>query len=151
MIINAGNTDLLPGQKVDDVTFTEKNDKVLQHAGYPAVGRPIVLGITKAALDTESFLSAASFQQTTSVLTDAAIKGKVDSLRGLKENVMIGKLIPAGTGINPLLPIGDDVEDQDLKRNDYDIVSSLPKASSEMENASENDSILNPVDDQLLK
>ena len=58
---------------------------------------------------------------------------------------MIGKLIPAGTGINPLLPIGDDVEDQDLKRNDYDIVSSLPKASSEMENASENDSILNPV------
>jgi DNA-directed RNA polymerase subunit beta' len=152
LIINAGNTDLLPGQKVDDVTFTEKNDKVLQHAGYPAVGRPIVLGITKAALDTESFLSAASFQQTTSVLTDAAIKGKVDSLRGLKENVMIGKLIPAGTGINPLLPIGDDVEDQDLKKDDSDIVSSaLPMPSGEMESKVENDSILNPVDDQLLK
>ena len=104
LIINAGNTNLLPGQKVDDVTFTAKNEKALAHASFPAVGRPIILGITKAALDTDSFLSAASFQQTTSVLTDAAIKGKVDYLKGLKENVMIGKLIPAGTGINPILP-----------------------------------------------
>lgn len=115
LIINAGDTDLLPGQRVDDITFTEKNEKVFKHDGKPAVGRPIVLGITKAALDTDSFLSAASFQQTTSVLTDASIKGKVDHLKGLKENVMIGKLIPAGTGISPLLPVSDedDEEEQD--------------------------------------
>ncbi len=112
LIINAGDTELLPGQKVDDVTFTEKNDKVLVHGGRPAVGRPIILGITKAALDTDSFLSAASFQQTTSVLTDAAIKGKVDYLKGLKENVMIGKLIPAGTGLKPILPPDEDGEEK---------------------------------------
>lgn len=115
LIINGGATDLLPGQKVDDVTFTEKNELVLTHGGNPAVGRPIVLGITKAALDTTSFLSAASFQQTTSVLTDAAIKGKVDRLNGLKENVMIGKLIPAGTGIAPIMPLDEDEnEDEQL-------------------------------------
>ena len=102
LIINAGDTDLLPGKKVNQIEFTEKNDKVLSHGGKPAVGRPIVMGITKAALDTDSFLSSASFQETTKVLTDAAIKGKSDYLVGLKENVMIGKLIPAGTGIVPL-------------------------------------------------
>ena len=117
LIINAGNTTLLPGQKVDDVTFTEKNQKVLEHAGNPAVGRPLIMGITKAALETESFLSAASFQQTTAVLTDAAIKGKVDYLRGLKENVMIGKLIPAGTGLKPLLPEEEEGEDEDEDEN----------------------------------
>ncbi len=102
LIINSGDTDLLPGRKVTNIDFTEKNYKPLIHGGKPAVGRPIVLGITKAALDTDSFLSAASFQETTRVLTDAAIKGKVDYLRGLKENVMIGKLIPAGTGLKDL-------------------------------------------------
>ncbi len=113
LIINAGDTDLLPGQKVDDVAFTDNNEKVLAHGGNPAVGRPIILGITKAALDTDSFLSAASFQQTTSVLTDAAIKGKVDYLKGLKENVMIGKLIPAGTGLRPILVNEDEDEDEE--------------------------------------
>ena len=78
--------------------FTNANAKALAENKHPAVGRPIVLGITKAALDTNSFLSSASFQETTRVLTDAAVKGKIDYLHGLKENVMIGKLIPAGTG-----------------------------------------------------
>ena len=115
LIINAGDTDLLPGQKVDDVAFTDKNEKVLAHGGNPAVGRPIILGITKAALDTDSFLSAASFQQTTSVLTDAAIKGKIDYLKGLKENVMIGKLIPAGTGLRPILVNEEEEEDDEFR------------------------------------
>ena len=117
LIINPGSTDMLPGQRVSDIVFTEKNKKVLAHGGNPAVGRPIVMGITKAALDTESFLSSASFQETTRVLTDAAIKGKVDYLRGLKENVMIGKLIPAGTGIKPIL------SDEDAERDASEVIS----------------------------
>ena len=75
------------------------NKEVLKAGKHPAVARPILLGITKASLETESFLSAASFQETTKILTDAAIKGKIDELRGLKENVIIGKLLPAGTGL----------------------------------------------------
>ncbi len=110
LIINAGDTKFLPGQKVTDVQFTKENESYILHQQKPAVGRPIILGITKAALETESFLSAASFQQTTAVLTDASIKGKEDYLRGLKENVMVGKLIPAGTGIKPILDLGDNDE-----------------------------------------
>jgi DNA-directed RNA polymerase subunit beta' len=98
LIIESGDTDLLPGTRIDSVDFTVANNKVLLEGKRPAVGRPMVLGITKAALDTKSFLSSASFQETTRVLTDAAVKGRVDYLHGLKENVMIGKLIPAGTG-----------------------------------------------------
>ena len=97
-IIDGGDTDLLPGIRTDTLTFTEKNQKAFEHGGRPAVGRPMILGVTKAALDTDSFLSSASFQETTRVLTDSALKGKVDYLKGLKENVIIGKLIPAGTG-----------------------------------------------------
>ncbi len=98
VIVESGDTNLLPGEKVDTVDFTAANEKVLLEGKRPAVGHPIILGITKSALDTNSFLSSASFQETTRVLTDAAVKGKTDYLHGLKENVMIGKLIPAGTG-----------------------------------------------------
>ncbi|MBA4495881.1 DNA-directed RNA polymerase subunit beta' [Paenactinomyces guangxiensis] len=98
-ITDSGSTDLLPGSVVDIHEYEEANRKVLLTGGEPAVARPILLGITKASLETESFLSAASFQETTRVLTDAAIKGKVDRLLGLKENVIIGKLVPAGTGM----------------------------------------------------
>ena len=98
-IIDSGETNMLPGTKVNVINFTQENEKALINGKRPAVGTPIILGITKAALDTESFLSSASFQETTKVLTDAAIKGKIDYLHGLKENVMIGKLIPAGTGL----------------------------------------------------
>ncbi|WP_282559216.1 DNA-directed RNA polymerase subunit beta' [Paenibacillus sedimenti] len=98
-IVDAGDTTLLPGSFVDIHEYEEANKVALFAGNEPAVARPILLGITKASLETDSFLSAASFQETTRVLTDAAIKGKVDQLLGLKENVIIGKLIPAGTGM----------------------------------------------------
>jgi len=99
-IEDAGDTDMLPGGLVDIFRFEKENDEVIRRGGQPAVAKRVLLGITKASLATESFLSAASFQETTRVLTEAAIKGKVDPLVGLKENVIIGKLIPAGTGMS---------------------------------------------------
>ncbi|RFB11569.1 DNA-directed RNA polymerase subunit beta' [Bacillus sp. HNG] len=98
-VTDAGDTDVLPGSLLDIHQFTDANTKVLLEGKAPATGRPVLLGITKASLETDSFLSAASFQETTRVLTDAAIKGKRDELLGLKENVIIGKLVPAGTGM----------------------------------------------------
>jgi len=98
-VIDAGDTDVLPGTLLDVHQFTDANAKVLLEGKRPATARPVLLGITKASLETDSFLSAASFQETTRVLTDAAIKGKRDELLGLKENVIIGKLVPAGTGM----------------------------------------------------
>ena len=98
-IENNGDTDLLPGTLVDILDFEDENETVIAKGGEPAEGKQVMLGITKASLATNSFLSAASFQETTKVLTEAAIKGKIDPLIGLKENVCIGKLIPAGTGM----------------------------------------------------
>ncbi|OUM95044.1 MAG: DNA-directed RNA polymerase subunit beta' [Thermobacillus sp. ZCTH02-B1] len=98
-IVDAGDTPLLPGTYVDIHEYEEANRQAILAGKEPAVAKPVLLGITKASLETDSFLSAASFQETTRVLTDAAIKGKVDQLLGLKENVIIGKLIPAGTGM----------------------------------------------------
>ncbi|WP_462421740.1 DNA-directed RNA polymerase subunit beta' [Salinicoccus sp. Marseille-QA3877] len=98
-IIDAGDTTLLPGALVEVHSFTDANKEIFKKRKRPATAKPVLLGITKASLETESFLSAASFQETTRVLTDAAIKGKRDDLLGLKENVIIGKLIPAGTGM----------------------------------------------------
>ena len=95
-----GETDLLPGGLIDVFVFEEKNAMAVAAGKKPAKARPVLLGITKASLVTESFLSAASFQETTRVLTEAALKGKVDSLLGLKENVIIGKLVPTGTGVS---------------------------------------------------
>ncbi len=97
-IVDGGETKFLPGSLVNFREFTDGNKEAIINGKTPALGKPILLGITKAALETDSFLSAASFQETTRILTDAAIKGKVDELTGLKENVIIGKLIPAGTG-----------------------------------------------------
>ncbi len=98
-ITDSGDTSLLPGTRVDIDRYTEANQIALANDKRPAIGRPLILGITKAALETESFLSAASFQETTRVLTDAAIKAKRDNLHGLKENVITGKLIPTGSGL----------------------------------------------------
>lgn len=98
-IMDSGDTDVLPGSLLEIHQFRDVNHNVLNKGLQPAVGKPVLLGITKASLETDSFLSAASFQETTRVLTDAAIKGKRDELLGLKENVIIGKLVPAGTGI----------------------------------------------------
>ena len=99
VIESAGDSDFLPGSQVDTIEFTEVNERLEEEGKQPATGTPIILGITKASLATNSFMSAASFQETTKVLTDAAINGKVDPLIGLKENVIIGKPIPAGTGM----------------------------------------------------
>ncbi|MCY8232385.1 DNA-directed RNA polymerase subunit beta' [Priestia filamentosa] len=98
-VMDSGDTTVLPGSLLDIHQFTDANEKVLLEGKRPATGQPVLLGITKASLETDSFLSAASFQETTRVLTDAAIKGKRDELLGLKENVIIGKLVPAGTGM----------------------------------------------------
>ncbi|MGN0805060.1 MAG: DNA-directed RNA polymerase subunit beta' [Candidatus Coproplasma sp.] len=121
-IENSGSTDLLPGETVDMFTVEDENRKAIENGGAPALQKRVLLGITKAALSTDSFLSAASFQETSRVLTDAAIKNKVDPLMGLKENVIIGKLIPAGTGVKEyknMSPIinpayGKDSEDEIL-------------------------------------
>ncbi|HWI65765.1 MAG TPA: DNA-directed RNA polymerase subunit beta', partial [Symbiobacteriaceae bacterium] len=107
-----GDTELLPGQFTDIFDFEDENERVIMDGGVPAVARPMLLGITKASLATDSFLSAASFQETTRVLTDAAIKGKRDPLLGLKENVIIGKLVPAGTGMNRYRAIKIMTEDE---------------------------------------
>jgi DNA-directed RNA polymerase subunit beta' len=96
---DVGDTAFLLEQQVDKFRFREENEKVIANGGRPATGRPLLLGITKASLSTESFISAASFQETTRVLTEASIQGAVDHLRGLKENVIVGRLIPAGTGM----------------------------------------------------
>ena len=95
-----GDTEFLLDEQVDRFRFTEENERIKEEGGKPAVGRPLLLGITKASLSTESFISAASFQETTRVLTEAAISGRIDYLRGLKENVIMGRLIPAGTGLH---------------------------------------------------
>ena len=97
-IEDVGDTEFLIEEQVDKFRFLEENERVIADGGRPATGRPLLLGITKASLSTESFISAASFQETTRVLTEASISGKVDHLRGLKENVTMGRLIPAGTG-----------------------------------------------------
>jgi DNA-directed RNA polymerase subunit beta' len=121
-IVDGGDTRMLPGQLVESAVFAEENEKIKVDGGKIAEGSPVLLGVTKASLATESFLSAASFQETTRVLTDAAIKGKHDPLLGLKENVIIGKLIPAGTGMSryrnlQIEPEGQDLDDEGRPRN----------------------------------
>jgi DNA-directed RNA polymerase subunit beta' len=98
-IEDPGNTTFLEGENVDRLAVLDENEKMIREGQQPATFQPLLLGITKASLSTDSFISAASFQETTRVLTEAAIQGKVDHLRGLKENVIIGHLIPAGTGM----------------------------------------------------
>ena len=131
-IENAGDTNLLPGDSVDISIYEEENNRVLSEGGVPATAKRELQGITKASLTTESFLSASSFQETSSVLTEASLKGKVDHLLGLKENVIIGKLIPAGTGCaqyRALLPketeqasMYDFNEDVDIKFADVELM-----------------------------
>ncbi|MCD4785441.1 MAG: DNA-directed RNA polymerase subunit beta' [Candidatus Eremiobacteraeota bacterium] len=119
----AGDTNFLPGSLVDTFTFEEENLRMKQEGKEPAIAKSMLLGITKSSLATDSFLSAASFQETTRVLTDAAIKGKTDYLVGLKENVIIGKLIPAGTGmrryrqinIKPIIPILEEEDEEEVE------------------------------------
>lgn len=125
---DSGDTNMLPGSLVDVFELEEANAKVEAEGGQPAEAKPVLLGITKASLATESFLSAASFQETTRVLTEASIKGKLDRLLGLKENVIIGKLIPAGTGLARYRNVEIEVEGQeqqaDLEEAEMELVSS---------------------------
>ena len=97
-VLDPGDTDFIIEEQIDRTKFEETNRAVIEDGGKPATAEPLILGITKASLSTESFISAASFQETTKVLTEAAIQGKEDYLQGLKENVIMGKIIPAGTG-----------------------------------------------------
>jgi DNA-directed RNA polymerase subunit beta' len=116
-----GDTDFLPEEVVDKFKFREENDRVREAGGRPAIGTPVLLGITKASLSTDSFISAASFQETTRVLTEAAINGKVDYLRGLKENVIMGRLIPAGTGMEYYRRTkiaGEDIVEEPVQQED---------------------------------
>ena len=110
---DGGDTDMFPGSLVDMYEFEDKNKEASAQGKRPSTGKRVLLGITKASLATDSFLSAASFQETTRVLTEAAIKGKVDELVGLKENVMIGKLIPAGTGMERYKKLNIKVEGEE--------------------------------------
>ena len=130
-IVEGGDTAALPGSHVSVKNFTELNRQVLKEGKRPAVGRPILLGITKASLETDSWLSAASFQETTRILTDAAIRGKVDKLKGLKENVIIGKLLPAGTGLRGPLK-----SEETIKKEEEETLqqAELEKSREEAEN-----------------
>ena len=132
-IEDVGDTEFLIEEQVDRFRFMEENERVIANGGRPATGRPLLLGITKASLSTDSFISAASFQETTRVLTEASISGKVDFLRGLKENVTMGRLIPAGTGFDfyrhvripadePPPPPPPSPEELDLEREMEDLV-----------------------------
>ena len=114
-IKEVGDTDFLVEQQVEKWFFEEENQRVMAQKGKPAVAEPLLLGITKASLSTGSFISAASFQETTKVLTEAAINGKVDPLIGLKENVIMGKLIPAGTGLDEYAGVKLEVEDPEVE------------------------------------
>ncbi|MEW5797043.1 MAG: DNA-directed RNA polymerase subunit beta', partial [Candidatus Zixiibacteriota bacterium] len=113
LIDHPGDTNFLEGEKVDKVKFLEENARIIAEGGEPATAEPLLLGITRASLSTESFISAASFQETTKVLTEAAVAGKVDHLLGLKENVIIGHLIPAGTGIERYRGVAIQYEDEE--------------------------------------
>lgn len=148
-IERSGDADVLPGVSMDVLDFDDMNEKLVEEGKEPAEGKQIMLGITKASLATNSFLSAASFQETTKVLTEAAIKGKVDPLIGMKENVIIGKLIPAGTGMKRYRNIKlssdideneeiafddfDDFDDTDVADENYTLEENAPEESEDTE------------------
>jgi DNA-directed RNA polymerase subunit beta' len=134
-----GDTDFLVGEQVEKVLFEKTNRRMIEAGKEPAIAEPLLLGITKASLSTDSFISAASFQETTKVLTEASMWGKVDTLRGLKENVIMGRLIPAGTGMAKYHDIGIriDAPEELLAGPDEEITSELEPVVSEPAAATE--------------
>ena len=147
-----GDTDFLPGTLVDVLEFEEVNEKLEKEGKTPAEGKQIMLGITKASLATESFLSAASFQETTKVLTEAAIKGKVDHLVGLKENVIIGKLIPAGTGLKRYRDIQLDTGmPEEIPAESEETAEALPEDEELLTMDDADEEILDDVDEDLTE
>ena len=141
IIDEPGDSSFLPGSQVDTIDFTEVNEKLVEEGKTPATGTPIILGITKASLATNSFMSAASFQETTKVLTDAAINGKIDPLIGLKENVIIGKLIPAGTGMKRYAEVELDTGIEYVEEPEEDIQDENDEALADAESAAEAETI----------
>ena len=127
---DVGETDFLVGEQVDRFRFQAENRKVVESGVQPATGRPLLLGITKASLSTDSFISAASFQETTRVLTEAAITGATDRLRGLKENVIMGRLVPAGTGFSEYRG-ATLTEELVERRRPVDILAGMAEAAAE--------------------
>ena len=133
-VADSGDTSFLQDEHVDRDAFEEENEKVVARGGKPARGEPVLLGITKASLSTYSFIAAASFQETTRVLTEAALAGKIDYLRGLKENVIMGRLIPAGTGLSMYKKLGIKIEaDEDLISKDRQINSKMDEKTLDMQ------------------
>jgi DNA-directed RNA polymerase subunit beta' len=122
-IEDAGDSSFLLGEQVSRVRFQEENERVINDGGKPAVGTPLLLGITKASLSTDSFISAASFQETTRVLTEASISGKIDYLRGLKENVIVGRLISAGTGLQLYNNVEPDAQEEKRSEDETEVVA----------------------------
>lgn len=147
---DVGDTDLLPGGQVDIFEFESENERVRAEGGIEATGKTMLLGITKASLATDSFLSAASFQETTRVLTDAAIKGKVDPLLGLKENVILGKLIPAGTGMSRYRDLKVFSESPMIPKTTNLEISEIP-ANSNAENALGNSAVVSQEETERLE
>jgi len=133
-VADSGDTSFLSDEQVDRNVFEEENERVVAHGGKPARGEPVLLGITKASLSTYSFIAAASFQETTRVLTEAAMAGKIDYLRGLKENVIMGRLIPAGTGLSMYKKLGIKVEaEEDLISEDQQINGKIDEKNLDMQ------------------
>jgi DNA-directed RNA polymerase subunit beta' len=130
-IADPGNTEFLEGEHVDRVEFLDTNAKMRQSGKKPARAEPLLLGITKASLTTRSFISAASFQETTRVLTDAAVRGAMDNLEGLKENIIIGHLVPAGTGIHRYSDVEFLVEGAPIEQEISELASSRPELEEE--------------------
>ena len=140
MIKDPGDTSFIADEQVERFRFQEENDRIVAKGGRPARGEPILMGITKASLSTQSFISAASFQETTRVLTEASLAGKTDYLRGLKENVIMGRLIPAGTGLTMYKKLGIRTTDEELALLEDEAQGSLPD-----ENISEKELDMEPV------
>jgi DNA-directed RNA polymerase subunit beta' len=137
-IIQVGDTNFIYGQQIDKYKFHQENHKVMREGGQPAVGKPLLLGITRASLNIDSFISAASFQETTRVLTNAAIAGNTDALHGLKENVIIGHLIPAGTGMRNYRNVKlYDEHSEDLDASVQNIIDARKREQAEGEEESQ--------------
>ena len=152
-IENNGDTEFLPGTLVDVLDFEEENEKLIKEGKEPADGKQVMLGITKASLATNSFLSAASFQETTKVLTEAAIKGKVDPLIGLKENVIIGKLIPAGTGMKKYanIKLDTDGEEEELEDEFFEEEEIVEETEAVEEMETETEEISEEVEEETTE
>jgi len=145
---SSGDTELLPGELVDRAQYEDINAKVLAEGGEPATAQPVLMGITRASLSTDSWLAAASFQETTRVLTEASIYGRIDKLVGLKENVIIGKLIPARHPVSEDIPIP--LADEEAEKLSDEVSSQLTDEEPETLDEEEFSQTIDELDDEAL-